>query len=269
LCRSERGRDVMYFVYLVGTAGSGKTSMTKTLGDWIEDHEMSACRVNLDPAVEVLPYAPDVDVREYVNYKELLKEGLGPNGALVKSVDLMLLYADQLRASIEETESNYVIVDTPGQLELFAYRKSTLELFKKITANDKAVLVYLIDPSLFISEGSADPYSFTSALLLGLSVTARMKVPLIHVISKSDLLSEEIINVIDSWLEDLGSLAMSLGDAPPALARVVEALEEAGLGEVLFASSLTEEGLDNIYAAVQRALAGGEDYATEEPSARL
>jgi GTPase SAR1 family protein len=258
----------MYFVYLIGTAGSGKTSMTKTFGDWIEDHEMSVCRVNLDPAVEVLPYPADVDVREYVNYKEILEEGLGPNGALIKSVDMMLIHADKLRAEIEATESNYVLVDTPGQLELFAFRRSTLELFRRITRNDKAVILYLIDPSLFVVEGNVDPYSFVSALLLGVSIRARMRAPTIFVISKSDLLSDDIINIIEMWLDDLSSLAMTVSEVE-VLPRLVEAIGETGLGDVLFASALSEEGLDNIYAAVQRALAGGEDYATEEPSARL
>ncbi|NPA85513.1 MAG: GTPase [Crenarchaeota archaeon] len=258
----------MYFIYLIGTAGSGKSSMTKTFGDWIEDHEMSVARVNLDPAVEVLPYSPDVDVRDYVNFKEILNEGLGPNGALIKAVDLMLLHADRIRKEIEATESNYVLIDTPGQLELFAFRRSTLELFKRVTAEDKAALLYLIDPSLFISEGSVDPYSFVSALLLGTSVRARMRVPTIFVISKVDLLSDEIINTIEMWLDDPTALAASVSEVE-ILPKMVEAIGDAGVGEVLFASALSEEGLDNIYAALQRALAGGEDYATEEPSARL
>jgi len=259
----------MYFVYVTGTAGSGKTSMVKTFGDWIEDHEMSVCRVNLDPAVEVLPYPADVDVREYVNYQQILEEGLGPNGALIKSVDMMLLHADKLRKEIETTESNYVLVDTPGQLELFAFRRSTLELFKRLTSQDKAVILYLIDPSLFISEDTVDPYSFVSALLLGVSIRARMRSPMIYIISKSDLLSDEVVSVLETWLEDLGSLALAVSGDNPLLPRLVEAIEEEGLGEVLFASALSEEGLDNIYAAIQRTLAGGEDYATEEPSARL
>ncbi len=262
----------MYFVYFVGTAGSGKTSMVKSFGDWVEDHEMSVCRVNLDPAVEVLPYPADVDVREYVSFKEMLEEGLGPNGALIKSVDLMLIYADRMRNEIEMTESNYVLVDTPGQLELFAFRKSTLELVKRLSGPDKSVILYLIDPSLFLTDEGVDPYSFVSALLLGVSIRARLRKPIIYVISKSDLISEEQMTIIEAWLDDLGSLAtaVSEGETGSLLQRLVEAIEDSGgLGDVVFASALSEEGLDNIYAAVQRAIAGGEDYATEEPSARL
>ena len=78
----------MYLIHIIGTAGSGKTSTVKVMLDWLEDHEMSAIAVNLDPAVEVLPYSPHFDIREYVNYVSLLEEGLGPNGAFIKSVDL-------------------------------------------------------------------------------------------------------------------------------------------------------------------------------------
>ena len=44
---------------------------------------ISFFQVNLDPAVANLPYEPNIDIRDTVNYKEVMKQyGLGPNGGL-------------------------------------------------------------------------------------------------------------------------------------------------------------------------------------------
>lgn len=51
-----------YFV--IGMAGSGKT----TLVDALQQTLKNAFLVNLDPAVQQLPYTPDVDIREAVDY---------------------------------------------------------------------------------------------------------------------------------------------------------------------------------------------------------
>ena len=51
-----------YFIVVLGTAGSGKTSLTSVLQTYLEDHQLDSIIVNLDPAVEELPYEPHVDV---------------------------------------------------------------------------------------------------------------------------------------------------------------------------------------------------------------
>ncbi|UXD21158.1 ATP-binding protein [Ignicoccus pacificus DSM 13166] len=262
----------MYFVYFLGTAGSGKSTMTKVFGEWLEDHEMSACRVNLDPAVKQLPYFAEVDVRRYVDYNELLESGLGPNGAMVKSVDLILQHATTLRKEIEECLSNYVLVDTPGQIELFAYRKVTLELLRELSGGDKSAIVYLIDSTILSKEeNQLDPYAFASLAVLGASLKIRFRLPQVNVINKVDLLSMEQRFQLDAWLEDMRSIAYSVGGEEGTLTiRLIEAIEDSGgIGEMLVSSAVTEEGLDSLYAALQRSFYGGEDYATEEPSARL
>ncbi|MFX1263841.1 MAG: ATP/GTP-binding protein, partial [Promethearchaeota archaeon] len=39
----------MFYVFLVGTAGSGKSLLTSTLEKWLIADEMSVTVVNLDP----------------------------------------------------------------------------------------------------------------------------------------------------------------------------------------------------------------------------
>ncbi|MEM1892268.1 MAG: ATP/GTP-binding protein, partial [Sulfolobales archaeon] len=103
------GNSGVNTVFIAGPAGSGKSMLTSTLALWFERFEYSVCKVNLDPAAELLPYVPDVDVRRYVNARELmLKRGLGPNGALLASMDELLNYVVEIKTEIEDCRADYV-----------------------------------------------------------------------------------------------------------------------------------------------------------------
>ena len=62
----------MFMMFLVGTAGSGKSLLTAALEDWLVSSEISVAVVNLDPGVESPPYTSDVDIRNYVDYGEIV-----------------------------------------------------------------------------------------------------------------------------------------------------------------------------------------------------
>ncbi|HYA22468.1 MAG TPA: ATP/GTP-binding protein, partial [Thermoproteota archaeon] len=77
-------------LFLVGTAGSGKTTLAFSLAEWLGRKGIEAEVLNLDPGVEYLPYDPIVDVREYVDVRELMRtKGLGPNSSLVLATDML------------------------------------------------------------------------------------------------------------------------------------------------------------------------------------
>ncbi len=42
----------MFTVFIVGTAGSGKTTLVSTFAEWLENNQYDVAIVNLDPAVE-------------------------------------------------------------------------------------------------------------------------------------------------------------------------------------------------------------------------
>jgi GTPase SAR1 family protein len=50
--------------------------------------------------------------------------GLGPNGALIMAADLIADQVEKISKEIEELQSDIVLVDTSGQMELFAFRAS-------------------------------------------------------------------------------------------------------------------------------------------------
>ncbi|WXG40956.1 MAG: ATP/GTP-binding protein [Candidatus Freyarchaeum deiterrae] len=243
----------MFTSFFIGTAGSGKSTLTKAYSEWLVRNEFNAVLVNLDPGVRRLPYTPDVDIRDYVNLEEVMdKYDLGPNGGLIASIDMMANFIDDFKEEIEELKPTYVLVDTPGQLELFAFR-STGPLVTTAIGSEESCLVYLMDPLL-----SRTPSSFVSVLLLSASVQYRFNLPQINVLSKADTLNEEEIDKITEWISDPQKLINAINQEEAGLRREIsinlgEVLTSMGLfNEILPVSSLTFDGMDNLYAVLER-----------------
>jgi hypothetical protein len=49
---------------------------------------------------------------------------LGPNGAQIACADMIALNTEDVKKSINSFKSDYILLDTPGQLELFVFRES-------------------------------------------------------------------------------------------------------------------------------------------------
>ncbi|MET1159770.1 MAG: ATP/GTP-binding protein [Thermoprotei archaeon] len=259
-----------YFIVVLGTAGSGKTTLTAALVDFLLDNQLDAVAVNLDPAVEKLPYKPSVDVREYVDAHELMEKlGLGPNGALIVAIDMLSLRIDELVEEIHSLRANYIVIDTPGQMELFAFRETGPLVIKSIVSDYKAVSLFLID-----AVQASKPSNYFSALLLAASTQFRISLPQINVLTKIDLVPNNVVEEITSYHDDPSQLATRVLEDKSAslmwseddIAIIAERLMNI---DVVPVSSKTLFGFDNLYAYIQRVVAGGEDYYTEEPSSRL
>ncbi|MHA1594524.1 MAG: ATP/GTP-binding protein [Candidatus Baldrarchaeia archaeon] len=255
----------MFFVFFIGTAGSGKSTLTGVFAEWLKQHDVNVATVNLDPGVRKLPYAPDVDVRDYVRVEDvMLNYELGPNGALILSIDMLIGEIDRLKNEIGELRPDYVLVDTPGQMELFAYR-SVGPYLVSVLGGDRCAIVYLVDGVL-----ASNPLSYVSIFLLGLSVQYRFNKPQIYVLTKKDMLSEEDLNRILEWSEDHMSLLNAIdlegrGLRREMSLRICELLSEMGLPSgLILTSSVKWEGLDDLYAVLQRICAGGEDFVVYE-----
>lgn len=253
----------MRFIVIVGPAGSGKSSLTASLSDVMEENGAVIARVNFDPAVEELPYNPEVDVRKYVDYASLLKKGLGPNGALVSAMNMLVAHINNIREEIYEFNADYVIIDTPGQMEVFAFRQGGPLVLDALIQDEPTATLFLID-AVFMEK----PSSIVSGFTLASSVALRLQKPQVNVISKADLLLDEIRTEIIPRLGEPGFLS-SLVDADPSITgelrllyeSLARALEEAGvIGEVLPVSIDEVETLLALYAKIQQMLAGGDDY---------
>lgn len=90
---------------VIGMAGSGKsTFLGKLHTHLLEYYDTIPYMVNLDPAVSFLPFSPKNDIRDEIKYKEVMsKYGLGPNGAIMTSLNL---YAANFHLTLDKMEES-------------------------------------------------------------------------------------------------------------------------------------------------------------------
>ena len=251
----------MFIVFIIGTAGAGKSLLTAVFSKWLKMSKQDVIAVNLDPGVLTLPYSPDVDIRNYVDVGNLMeKYGLGPNGALIMAADLIADEIDKVSQEIEDLKSDIVLVDTPGQMELFAFRASGPYIAKELTREQKAI-VYLFD-AVF----SLNPLNYVSNLFLSAAVYNRFFLPQVHLLSKCDLLPKEDANIVADWSVDPKALESAIEQKLEGTRRLLSrnmmhAIYQLGLRSLLIpVSAKTNEGMINFNTALERILAGGEKY---------
>jgi GTPase SAR1 family protein len=251
----------MFTVFFIGMAGSGKSSLTAAFGEWLRLSKQDVALVNLDPGALALPYSPDVDARDYISIERIMEEyNLGPNGALIMAADLLADEIDVISKEIEDLKSDIVLVDTPGQMELFAFRASGPFIVSELAKGPKAI-VYLFD-AVF----SLNPLNYVSNLFLASAVYTRFFVPQLHVLSKCDMLSEEDVNKIVDWSVSPKSIESAIEEKLEGTKRLLSrnmmrAIIQLGLRFPLIpVSSKTNEGMINFNMALERILAGGDKY---------
>jgi GTPase SAR1 family protein len=251
----------MFTVFIIGTAGSGKSRLTGAFADWLKLSKQDVAVVNMDPGVSTLPYSPDIDVRDYVDVGKLMDEyGLGPNGALIMAADLIADQIGEISKEIEELQSDIVLVDTSGQIELFAFRASGPYIANELTEEPRAI-VYLFD-SVF----SVNPLNYVSNIFLASAVYNRFLLPQIHLLSKCDLLPKEEVDRIVGWSSNPNALDVSIEEKLEGTKRllsrnIMQAIYKLGLKFLLTpVSAKTNEGMINFNLALERLLAQGDKY---------
>ena len=220
------------------------------------DPEISAITLNLDPGVKVMPYTPDIDIRDFLVLEEVMTTyGLGPNGAMILASDLMVNFLDDLKDEIDEYNPDWVFVDTAGQLELFAFRETGPLIASSLGFGSiQRAVSFLSDSNLVLR-----PNGFISTLLLAASVQFRFRnIPQINVLSKVDLLSEDQTDMIVNWSQDFRALEDSTNERESGLIRelsmlISEVFRQLGSTSELISCSIKEErGLDYLFGYLQR-----------------
>ncbi|MBE0521058.1 MAG: ATP/GTP-binding protein [Candidatus Methanoperedenaceae archaeon] len=250
----------MINLYFIGSAGSGKSSLTGAYAGWMQSRGYDAVTVNLDPGIEDVPYVPDIDIREWIKLKDIMKEyGVGPNGAQIIAADMLALNINEMKEVLDSFETGHVIFDTPGQMELFVLRQSGKYLIDNFD-NNNSMIGFLYDPVI-----SRTPSGFISLMLQAASVQVRFNTPFINILTKSDLLEEKEVDKIINWSKDFMELNDAINSEVPTLrtqlnVEFLSALESFGSSHTLFpVSSTYMYGMEDIYNIAQQVFYGGED----------
>ena len=193
---------------IVGMAGSGKTSVTSRLQLACETSDYNSYLLNLDPAVISLPYEPNIDIRDTIDYAGIRKKyNLGPNGAILTACNLFATRFDQVISLCKQRASNlnYVFVDTPGQIEIFTWSASGAIVCDSFQAEFPTVLLYVLD-----TPRVHDAQVFLSNMLQCLSIVYKTKLPVVLVYNKVDVLESGFAEL---WMKDPSLICSALENA--------------------------------------------------------
>ncbi len=250
----------MINLYFIGSAGSGKSSLTGAFLGWMKNQRYDVISINLDPGIENAPYSPDVDIRDWFTLRDVMREyGVGPNGAQIIAADLLTLNIKEMKEAIESSEPDYVIFDTPGQMELFVLRQSGKFLVDAF-GSSQSVIGFLYDPVI-----SKTPSGFISLMLQAASVWVRFNIPFLSILSKSDLLAADERDKILNWSINMINLEDEIQNEQPTMRTQLStefllALKSFGADQhIIPVSSTYGYGMEDIYNAAQQMFSGGED----------
>ena len=249
----------MKSIFVVGTAGSGKSLLTSKIHEYYTRNGAFSAILNLDPGVESLPYSCDIDVRDYVDIVSIMKQyDLGPNGALIMTNDLIASKIDSIQDEIDKVSPDYLLIDTPGQIELFAYRSSGQFLVQNLRIDEK-MSIFLFDGALITS-----PINFVSIALLATSIKLRLGLPAINVLTKTDLIGEKLKDIL-KWSTNLSALENAIsqeadGETYTLTTNILRGLNLGGFAQGLIPiSNVTGEGMVNLQTALSRIINLGEE----------
>ncbi len=250
----------MVNIYFIGSAGSGKTTLTYAFQLWLNQQGLDCITVNLDPGAERIPYTCEVDVRDWIDTSRVMDiYNVGPNGAQIICADLIATKANEIKEAIEEYPVDYVLIDTPGQMELFTLRESG-KIIIDVLGRENSLVAFLYDPVI-----SKTPSGFVSMLFLSASTYFRLGLPQINILSKVDLLSEEELEKIISWSNDpftlYDDLSMENKQIDVEIFRVLESMEI--YRNVTPVSAQENFGMEDLYNAVQQIFYAGEDLSSD------
>jgi len=203
-------------LYVMGFAGSGKTTLVKEFSDYLSNQGFKVIKINLDPGAEVLPYLPDFDVRRIVRLEEVMREErLGPNGGLIRSIEHIVRNMDNIVNGIRENMryADWVLIDTTGQLELFAFR----ELGEKLVLMLRdlpSVGIFLLDAS-----NMSNPSDIVMAQLVAMAIQLKLGIEVLPIINKIDIVGDNMRVMIELFHRDIISFKkMILGNETSTLA---------------------------------------------------
>ena len=91
---------------VIGMAGSGKTTLMQRLNADLHEAKTPYYLVNLDPAVLETPFGANIDVRDTVNYREVMKQyQLGPNGGILTALNFFATRFEQVTSTSTSTST--------------------------------------------------------------------------------------------------------------------------------------------------------------------
>ncbi len=241
-------------IMIIGTAGSGKTSICATFGKWLKrELKTKVAYINLDPGCVFTPYKPDFDIRDLFTVEKLMrKEKLGPSGAMIRAAELMEKDAEKIVSRIEKIDADLKLIDTPGQMEIFVFRPAGPRIAEALRDRATTVAVYIVDPNLALTSTG-----LAVAVSLSIATQLRLGIPTATVVNKADEIKVPDMDrlltdfdylrskVVEEKLGAMTDLALHYVDAIKTLSKATRLVK---------ASAKKSEGMEPLYDIVHECL---------------
>lgn len=118
--------------------------------------------------------------------------GLGPNGGLIYCLEFLMENLDFLTDALESlTEEYLIIIDMPGQIELYTHVPVLPALVRYLTRSGaldvRLCAAYLLEATFVV-----DRAKFFAGTLSAMSAMVMLEIPHLNVLSKMDLVKDQV-----------------------------------------------------------------------------
>ncbi|XP_062345521.1 GPN-loop GTPase 1 isoform X1 [Cinclus cinclus] len=150
-----------------------------------------------------------------------------------------------------QNASKYVIIDTPGQIEVFTWSASGTIITEALASSFPSVVVYVMDTSR-----STNPVTFMSNMLYACSILYKTKLPFIVVMNKTDIIDHSFAV---EWMQDFETFQDALNQETSYVSNLTRSMslvldEFYSSLKVVGVSAVLGTGLDEFFIQLSKAV---------------